>query len=123
LLDALLSTLAERLPDREQAAMLRATGRALGRRVAVPRSDLAARLHAAAAVLNDLGGLAAAERGEDGWAIRSEGCQVSGLVRQHPRVCKAVEAMVAELVGETVREHCDRSGDRPRCHFQLASPS
>ena len=123
LLDALLSTLAERLPDREQAAMLRATGRALGRRVAVPRSDLAARLHAAAAVLNDLGGLAAAERGEDGWAIRSEGCPVSGLVRQHPRVCKAVEAMVAELVGETVREHCDRSGDRPRCRFQLASPS
>ena len=131
LLGALLDTLAERLPDREQAAVLRATGRALGRTVPLPRGDLAARLYAAAAVLNELGGLAVAavlnelgglavaERGEDGWAIQSEGCPLSGLVRQHPRVCKAVEALVGELVGETVREHCDRSSDRPRCRFQL----
>jgi DeoR family transcriptional regulator, suf operon transcriptional repressor len=112
LLHALLDTLAERLPDREQAAVLRATGRALGRTVAMPRGDLAARLH-------ELGGLAVAERGEDGWTIQSEGCPLSGLVRQHPRVCKAVEAMVGELVGETVREHCDRSGDRPSCRFRL----
>ena len=32
--------------------------------------------------------------------------------------CRAVETLVSQLVGEPVREHCDRQ-DRPRCCFEL----
>jgi predicted ArsR family transcriptional regulator len=121
LLDALLETLSERLPGRELAAVLRAAGRALGRTLPVPRGDRESRLNAAGAILNDLGGQAVLERDQDGWVIRSDGCPLSGLIQQHPDVCAAVEAMVSELVGETMREHCDRSGDRPRCQFRVAA--
>jgi predicted ArsR family transcriptional regulator len=44
---------------------------------------------------------------------------LAAVVRQHPKVCKALEAMIGELAGVTVREHCDRSDERPRCCFQL----
>jgi predicted ArsR family transcriptional regulator len=121
LLDALLETLSERLPERELAVVLRAAGRAVARTLPLPRGDAAARATAASAILNDLGGLAVAERGADGWVIRSEGCPLSALVKQHPKVCKAVEAMIGELVGGTVREHCDQSAERPRCRFELTS--
>jgi hypothetical protein len=79
--------------------LLRAAGRRLAHEVPALRGDAAARANAVSAVLNDLGGLA--------------------VVRQHPKVCKAVEAMVGELAGATAREHCDRSDQRPRCYFQL----
>jgi len=121
LLDALLETLSERLSERELAAVLRAAGRAVARTLPMPRGDGGARANAASAVLNELGGLAVAERGPDGWVIRSEGCPLSALVKQHPKVCKAVEAMIAELVGGTVREHCDQTNERPRCCFELTT--
>jgi len=60
-----------------------------------------------------------AEHGPDDWVVRSEGCPLAGVVRQHPKVCKALEAMIGELAGVTVREHCDRSDERPKCCFQL----
>jgi predicted ArsR family transcriptional regulator len=123
LLDALLETLTERLSERELTAVLRGAGRALAGTLPIQRGDVATRAKAAAAILNDLGGLAAAEPGPDHWEIRSEGCPLSALVAHHPKACKAVEAMVGELVGGTVRERCDRSGDRPRCRFELVGSS
>ena len=119
LLAALLDSLGDSLSERELVTLLRAAGRRLAHEVPALRGDAAARANAVSAVLNDLGGLAVAERGPDGWVVRSEGCPLSAVVRQHPKVCKAVEAMVGELAGATAREHCDRSDQRPRCYFQL----
>lgn len=119
LLAALLETLAESRSERELVALLRASGRRLARELPALRGDAATRVAAVAAVLNDLGGLAAPERGPRGWAIRSEGCPLSALVRQQPGVCKAVEALVGELAGGTAREQCNRSDDHPRCCFEL----
>jgi len=119
LLAALLESLAASLPEREMITLLRAAGRRVARERPPLRGDAATRATAVCEVLNDLGGLAAAERGPHGWLVRSEGCPLSALVREHPKVCKAVEAMVGELAGVTAREQCDRSEGRPRCCFQL----
>jgi len=119
LLGALLESLAASLPERDMVTLLRAAGRRLARELPALRGNGAARANAVCEVLNDLGGLAAAERGPDGWVVRSEGCPLSAVVQQHPKVCKALEAMVGELAGVTAREHCDRSDGRPRCCFQL----
>jgi len=119
LLGALLEGLTETLTERELVSVLRASGRRLAHQVPALRGDAAARANAVCAVLNDLGGMATAERDRDGWMVRSEGCPLSAVVRQQPKVCKALEAMVGELAGATAREHCDRSDDRPRCCFQL----
>jgi predicted ArsR family transcriptional regulator len=119
LLSALLDGLAATLPERELVALMRAAGRRLAQELPALRGDPATRASAVSAALNDLGGLAVAEHGPDGWMVRSEGCPLAVVVRQHPKVCKALEAMVGELAGVTVREHCDRSDERPRCCFQL----
>ena len=119
LLNALLDGLAATLAERELVALMRAAGRRLAQELPALRGDAATRASAVSATLNDLGGLAVAEHGPDDWVVRSEGCPLAGVVRQHPKVCKALEAMIAELAGVTVREHCDRSDERPRCCFQL----
>ncbi len=75
------------------------------------------RLEAAVGVLNALGGAAEVETGENGPFIRSDGCPLSGLVRQDPEACLLAEALVATVSGVEVHEVCDRSG-RPRCRFE-----
>lgn len=74
-------------------------------------------LEAAVEVLNALGGAADVESGDDGVYIRSDGCPLSGLVRQDPEACLLAEALVEMVSGVMVHEVCDRSG-RPRCRFE-----
>src|SRR5262249_40932181 len=108
LLAALLASLADTMTERELVTLLRGAGRRLAHEVPALRGNAAARANGVCAVLNDLGGMATAERSREGWVVRSEGCPLSAVVRQQPKVCKALEAMVGELAGATVREHCDR---------------
>jgi hypothetical protein len=42
-------------------------------------------------------------------------------VRIHPSTCRAVETLVADIIGQPVRELCDR-GPRPRCCFEVIEP-
>lgn len=116
----LLESLAATLPKAQLVTLLRDAGRRLARELPPLRGDRMARAAAASAVLNDLGGLTVVEpQSSGGWVIRSDGCPLSALVHQRPELCKAVEVMVAELVGAPVRESCDRRGDRPRCRFEF----
>ena len=54
--------------------------------------------------------------------IRGYSCPLAGVTPDHPEVCRMAEALVAELAGVPVHEHCDR-GERPRCCFEIASAS
>lgn len=120
LFGALLETLGATLPKAQLVTLLRDAGRRLARQLAPLRGEPTARAAAASAVLNDLGGLTVVEpQSSGGWVIRSDGCPLSALVLKRPELCKAVEVMVAELVGAPVRERCDRRGDRPRCRFEF----
>lgn len=120
-LAALLQSLAATLTERQFVELMVATGHRLAQELPPPHGDLAVRAAGASAMLNELGGLSEATQGPRGLEIRSDGCPLSALVPKHPEVCRAVEALVSELVGVPAHEHCDRTGDRPRCRFELGA--
>jgi predicted ArsR family transcriptional regulator len=111
--------MADRMPEEAAAALMRDVGRRLaaqlGREVT---SNLHARVHAAAALLAALGGEAYVEKGEDTLQLRGYGCPLSAAVTARAEVCRAVEALLSEVIGAPVREQCDR-GSRPQCCFHV----
>jgi predicted ArsR family transcriptional regulator len=104
-LAALLDELAEQLPIERREALMRSAGRRLAAAAGggLPPHDLEARVRTAVAVLTSLGGDAQAERGSDGLMIRGCGCPLSAATSRRPEVCRAVEALLTEVVGAPVR--------------------
>ena len=86
-------------------------------------ADAETRARRALAVLGALGAEAELERADDGFVIRGYGCPLSAAVCAEPNVCAAVEELVSAVAGAPAREHCDRSGERPRCCFEIALPA
>ena len=120
-LGALLDELAEQLPADRSEALMRGVGRRLADGVGRPTGgDVTARVGAAVALLNSLGGAAQAERQDGTLVIRGCGCPLSAATASRPELCQAVQALLSEFIGVPVRECCDR-GDRPRCHFEVSS--
>ncbi|MDQ3302429.1 MAG: helix-turn-helix domain-containing protein [Actinomycetota bacterium] len=116
----LLDIMAERLGPGETEALLRAVGRRMADERTVPADSSArARLEAAAAVLDELGGLVELEERDGAFVVRGYSCPVTDAVPGHPEVCRLVEALLTELVGVPVHQHCDR-GEVPRCCFEVA---
>jgi predicted ArsR family transcriptional regulator len=109
---------------RERAIeLLRAVGRRAASRAAsgaVGTADPDARVAAAAAALESLGGDVEVERTERGWHLRGYGCPLSAVTAKHPEVCALAQALVEEITGQPVTECCDRN-DRPRCGFTIYS--
>lgn len=130
----LVTELQDRLGGPRKRELLEAVGRRIGADLveggapeAVAPDKLAPdrlhdRLQAAVAVLNALGGAAEVQTGEDGLRIKSDGCPLSGLVRQDPEACLLAEALVEIVSGVEVHEVCDRS-NRPRCRFEMGPRS
>jgi predicted ArsR family transcriptional regulator len=120
-LTTLLGALADRMSVRDFRAFMRDIGRRLAGGVERGDGNLEARAAVASRVLDELGGLTTIETVEAGErvAIRGCGCPLSVAVAQREEVCIAVQTMLAEIAGTQVRERCDRSGDRPRCCFEL----
>ena len=118
-LTQLLHVLAARLSSAEFDAVMRDVGRELLAGQPRPRGPLKARAQAASDLLNELGGLTdVSEEGPD-LMIRSHGCPLAAAAIHHPETCNAMESLVTEFVGATVRQRCDRT-DRPRCRFLIA---
>lgn len=121
LLVALLDELAERIPEKQREAIMSDAGRRLAHAIPGPGSaDLETRVRAAAALLNSLGGETQVERREGSLAIRGCGCPLSAATARRSEVCRAVQALLTEVVGAPVRERCDRDG-RPQCCFEVPS--
>jgi predicted ArsR family transcriptional regulator len=118
----LLDVLSDQLGPEESEALLRSVGRRLGEEHAARADGTPARLEAAVEVLNELGGLAELEERDGAVVIRGYSCPLAGVTPDHPEVCRMAEALVGEVAGVSVREHCDR-GERPRCCFEIASAS
>jgi predicted ArsR family transcriptional regulator len=115
----LLDVLSERLGPDESEALLMSVGRRLAEEHSTRADGAHARLEAAVEVLNELGGLAELEERDDALVIRGYSCPLAGVTPEHPEVCRMAEALVAEVAGVSVQEHCDRS-ERPRCCFEVA---
>lgn len=123
MLGALLDELADQMPSERRDEMMQAVGRRLA--ASAPRStspDLSARVEAGAALLNSLGGEAQVEERDGVLSIRGCGCPLSAATSRRPEVCRAVEALLTEVVGAPVEESCDH-GERPQCCFRIGAPS
>jgi predicted ArsR family transcriptional regulator len=122
LLNQLITALKGRLPPEAIEDVLREVGRSLATRQLPDKSpaDFESRLHSAMEVLKTIGGSPSIEREGDKLFIRSSGCPLSAAVAEHPEVCEIAEALVAEIVGLPVREHCNR-GESPKCCFEIRS--
>ncbi len=116
-LDHLLQVLDTRMPTEEVEALLRSVGHGLAAGRQVADGDVRARLEAAVAVLNELGGLAELEAQDGSSVIRGYSCPLAAVVRHHPEVCRLAESLVTEVSGVPVKEHCDR-GELLRCAFE-----
>ena len=99
--------------------VLRDAGRRLAGPAAPAHGAPAERLQASADVLATLGGLADVHAVEGGrLELRSLSCPLGEVVPDHPELCRLAEALVAEVSGLQVREHCDRPTEGlPRCRF------
>jgi predicted ArsR family transcriptional regulator len=109
------------LPAREVERLMREAGRRLAREIAngkLRSGRWPSRIKAASDLLNEeLGALTHPERNGQYW-IRGVSCPLSALTGKHPTVCLAVESFLAEALGASVRECCDRDG-KPRCCFEI----
>jgi predicted ArsR family transcriptional regulator len=117
-LGVLLQTLGERMGRDELAGLLREVGRRAAAGRGREAADVRMRIEAAYGVLGEMGGVAEIEEADGAVTIRGFSCPLAALVPGHPEVCQLAEAMLTEIVGIPVREHCDK-GERPRCCFHI----
>jgi len=118
----LLRALGERMSRDELDELMWTVGRSLAAEWPRLRGDLKQRVHAASALLEQLGALTEVEAVDHSFVIRGYGCLLSEAVHGRPEVCQAVERMLAELLEVPVEQCCER-GERPRCCFKIDGAS
>ena len=118
-LSVLLEELAHQMPRDRIEVLLERMGRRLAADSRPPATaPLETRLRAAVELLNSLGGMASIEERGGVRVIQGCGCPLSVAVSRHPGICRAVEALLSDVVGVPVRQCC-RQGDRPSCCFEV----
>lgn len=116
-----LDVMVKHLGPEETEALLRVAGRRIADERTVPAdSGMRTRLEAAVTVLDELGGFAELEERGGAFVIRGYSCPLTAVVPGHPELCRLFEALLTELVGVPVHEHCDR-GEKPHCCFEVAA--
>jgi predicted ArsR family transcriptional regulator len=116
-LRALVDAIVRELPGEQTDRLLRCLGHELAQSVGGEgRGDIEARVRAAAAVLTQLGGDVEVVGDAGGFRIQGHGCPLAAAVADHPEVCRAVETLVGDVAGVTMRSEC-KHGARPRCCF------
>jgi predicted ArsR family transcriptional regulator len=117
LLDTLLETLADRVPAAEVERVMDDVGTRLARQHPAPRHTKDRVAHALR-VVEQLGGSATVAEHDGTITISSSGCVLSPVTAHHPSACRAMQALLTELVGRPVTERCER-GERARCRFEV----
>ena len=120
LLTALLDELSTRLPTSEAEALMQDAGSRLADAMPARSAALADRVREAVALLNDLGGDVSIEHESGGIRLRGSGCPLSATVARRPEACRAVQGLLAEVIGTPVLLCCERE-PRPRCCFTVPS--
>ena len=116
-LTSLLASVGNKLGSTELRAVMRDVGHRLAASNPEVAGDAQAKAQRASQLLNALGGVTTVEREAGGrYAIKGCSCPLSVAVNERAEVCLAVQTMLRDVTGLTVKEDCDRS-ERPRCHF------
>ena len=121
LLTHLVDVFTAGLPADQLETMLREAGKKLAAELARgkrPAGNLASRVTIASEMMNEQLGATTQVEGNGGYIIRGFRCPLAALTGKHPGVCLAMESFVAEVVGVSVRECCDRA-ERPQCCFEI----
>jgi predicted ArsR family transcriptional regulator len=121
LLNQLIAVLKGRLTPAALEEVLREVGRSLAENANRDggRAALEARIGKALRALEAIGGAARVETEDGTLMIKSGSCPLATAVAAHPEVCQLTEALLAEIIGTKVQEHCDREGS-PRCSFEIS---
>jgi len=119
-LTSLLASVGEKLGSTELRALMRDVGRRLAAGNPGVSGDPKAQAERASQILNALGGVTTVEKEGNRYAIKGCSCPLSVAVNERAEVCLAVQTMLRDVTGLTVKEDCDRS-ERPRCHFVVSS--
>lgn len=94
----------------------------MGRRAELRGDGQGQRVRSAAALLEAIGGSVEVRQGPDGWELQANGCPLSAVVAEDPEACALAEALVAEVTGMQVTEHCQKTA-RPQCAFHVQTGS
>lgn len=119
-LTLILGLLSEEMDRAELGSLLQEAGHRAGRGRVSDDADFQERLDVTMELVEAMGGVAEVRSNGD---LRVQGftCPLTTVTREHPQVCKLVEALLAEMLGAPVREVCDR-GPRPCCAFVVERP-
>ncbi len=121
LFNRLLESLKRRMPAHSIQSILEEVGRNIGAlRIGQQKGTRGQRVEDALLALKELGGEAIAVSENDKLVISSNGCPFADAVSEHPEVCKIAESLLQEIIGDPVREICDRS-TIPRCRFAVGA--
>lgn len=117
----ILTLLGERMGRAELLTFLEEAGRRAGQGRIPADATFQERVDATMELVEALGAVAEVRSNGD-VRVQSFTCPLTTVTREHPDVCKLVEALLAEMLGVPVREICDR-GRRPCCAFVIEAPS
>jgi predicted ArsR family transcriptional regulator len=122
LLNQFVTTVSQRLSTPVFEDSLREVGRALAAKFIEPLrgKSRAERVSTALDLLAELGGAAILDESGGEQFIRGNNCPLSAVTANHPKACMIAEALLSEVIGVPVTEHCSY-GERPCCCFKIAS--
>ena len=120
LLDLLLIVISKQLSPKELGAAMREVGRKVADNhlLEVKGKSRRQRIETALRILKDLGGSAKFEESEGKDFIRGNGCPLAAATARHPEACLIAEALLAQVIGAPVKEHCIH-GAAPSCRFEI----
>ncbi len=121
ILSHLTHVLAQKLSQTEFKTVMRELGQRLARAVPRPSGDPRERIEGALKFLRMLGSVAEMTEENGRVVISSYGCPIAEAVAADARSCLAMEALLKDLTGFPVSEHCDH-GAHPSCRFEIALP-
>jgi predicted ArsR family transcriptional regulator len=120
-LGKLLEEITRRDGQKHTLELLRAVGKNVAAQASRPAAgDLKKRVEAAAVQLRGIGAEVDVQREGRGWRLQGYACPFSAVSAEHAESCALAQALVSEIVGQPVRECCER-GPRPRCAFAIDS--
>ncbi len=121
ILSHLTHVLAQKLSQTEFKTVMRELGQRLARTVPSPSGDPRERIEGALKFLKMLGSVVEMTEENGRVVISSYGCPIAEAVAADARSCIAMEALLKDLTGLPVAEHCDH-GAHPSCRFEITLP-
>ena len=121
LLNHLMSSISKRLSSRELRASMREVGRSLAKEHGdqLTKKSRNERLLAALDLLKKLGGAVTLHETDGKTFIRGKSCPLAAITAHYPDACLVVEALLTEMIGVPVKEHCTH-GQSPSCCFEVS---